>query len=680
MPKVKSKPLKAKPLLSNAEKGPKIQKPASNPELRKWVTACFKEGGFEASSGTKVTKSLAKFLIDKNASGNGPLGSVTPERIKEYTQGFVSNLPAKLPAPLVAAASSKATGKAPAPAQKITTKTTTAPTDLPDSQPAAENTPQIEQSNGPLPFVPTASQIPPQIAARIAKLKEQLRGRSIEAPRAPVANSDFSQKVAEEIVQIHSGGEAARSRDPEHNVPSIAMDADQIALQLSLLDMTALGDAEETTAAEEREIQNAILFGPVVRFSKKISLISQFGILGGAYDAESPKSSSSPIFSNTNIPFSTFVCGLQGSGKSHTVSCLLENYMVTNAPLGPLQNPLSALVLQFGQPSSSSNPRPCELAYLTTANDDFPNTVRPSMNVLVSPSNFINLTALYSTFPNTRVWPLKFKSRDLDIGSIMSLMAVDQGSSPPLYMGGITKILREMAAAGFSEGFNYVDFKRRIARLDLTLAQKIPLQQRLDLLESYLDLSNSTTGYEFGRGGLTIVDLTCPFLQGSMACILFGIAIGRFLSADQNPGKVIVVDEAHKYMTDTPASKRLTETLLTIIREQRHFGARVVISTQEPTISPRLLDLCAVTIIHRFSSPDWFATLKRHLPAGQAGSEDEKRLFGRILGLGVGQALIFAPSAVIGIREGIERLGLTFWEVKIRKRLTKDGGMSVVSG
>lgn len=29
------------------------------------------------------------------------------------------------------------------------------------------------------------------------------------------------------------------------------------------------------------------------------------------------------IFHNTNVPFSVFVCGLQGSGKSHTTSCLI---------------------------------------------------------------------------------------------------------------------------------------------------------------------------------------------------------------------------------------------------------------------------------------------------------------------------------------------------------------------
>src|SRR5204863_353082 len=53
--------------------------------------------------------------------------------------------------------------------------------------------------------------------------------------------------------------------------------------------------------------------------------------------------------------------------------------------------------------------------------------------------------------------------------------------------------------------------------------------------------------------------------------------------------------------------------LLQVIRLQRHLGTRVIISTQEPSISPKLLDLCSVTIVHRFTSPDWLKTLRRHL-------------------------------------------------------------------
>ena len=68
-------------------------------------------------------------------------------------------------------------------------------------------------------------------------------------------------------------------------------------------------------------------------------------------------------------------------------------------------------------------------------------------------------------------------------------------------------------------------------------------------------------------------------------------------------------------MNGTAASEVFTQSLLTVIREQRHKGARVIIATQEPTISPKLLDLCSMTFVHRFTSPEWLETLKKHLAA-----------------------------------------------------------------
>lgn len=127
-------------------------------------------------------------------------------------------------------------------------------------------------------------------------------------------------------------------------------------------------------------------------------------------------------------------------------------------------------------------------------------------------------------------------------------------------------------------------------------------------------------------------------------------------------GLVIALDEAHKYMTDSPEYATLTETLLATIRLQRHLDARVVISTQEPTVSPKLLDLCSVTIVHRFTSPSWFRSLKQHLTGannlaqgiGQPSlpsdaAEFEQELLSQILSLKVGEGLLFAPSALVGL-------------------------------
>lgn len=56
-------------------------------------------------------------------------------------------------------------------------------------------------------------------------------------------------------------------------------------------------------------------------------------------------------------------------------------------------------------------------------------------------------------------------------------------------------------------------------------------------------------------------------------------------------------------MNDTASADSLADSLLTVVRKQRHMGARVIVATQEPTISQKFLDLCSTTIVHRFSSP-----------------------------------------------------------------------------
>lgn len=136
-------------------------------------------------------------------------------------------------------------------------------------------------------------------------------------------------------------------------------------------------------------------------------------------------------------------------------------------------------------------------------------------------------------------------------------------------------------------------------------------------------------------------------------------------------------------MTETPGAKALTESLKRVIREQRHYGARVIISTQEPTISPKLIDLCSITVIHRFTSPDWLSVLRHHIsiPGKDVNdSSDDGGLYKQILRLQTGEALVFAPSAVMGASDGSEESEpFRLLRVKVRRRITWDGGISMVS-
>lgn len=149
-------------------------------------------------------------------------------------------------------------------------------------------------------------------------------------------------------------------------------------------------------------------------------------------------------------------------------------------------------------------------------------------------------------------------------------------------------------------------------------------------------------------------------------------------------------------MGDSSGASKLTESLLSVIRLQRHSGCRIIIATQEPTISPKLLDLCSFTLVHRFTSPDWFKTIKAHLvpaaeePSGSSSSgSGSGSIMREIVDLNVGEALLFAPSAMLQVdrltdennnsSRRVKKLGMEYCSVRIRARVTVDGGRSIMA-
>ena len=141
------------------------------------------------------------------------------------------------------------------------------------------------------------------------------------------------------------------------------------------------------------------------------------------------------------------------------------------------------------------------------------------------------------------------------------------------------------------------------------------------------------------------------------------------------------------------SSSSFTESLLSVIRQQRHLATRVIIATQEPTISPKLLDLCSMTIVHRFTSPSWLQALKSHLAGVSIFDDDETRdlktIFKKIVNLEAGEALLFSPSMILSVSEGgtapgakvlqTVKLGMGYVQMRVRNRVTADGGRSILA-
>ena len=151
----------------------------------------------------------------------------------------------------------------------------------------------------------------------------------------------------------------------------------------------------------------------------------------------------------------------------------------------------------------------------------------------------------------------------------------------------VCKILRSLAMKNQdAAGLNYREFKQRVSLETFNDAQKAMLNTRLDLLESFMfkenlpgaerisqtkpQFADSRKGREkeriwqtdqddrrraaigkaniwsFEPGTLTIVDLSCPFVDESAACALFNICLALFLEERQHSGRIVALDEAHK--------------------------------------------------------------------------------------------------------------------------------------
>ena len=152
----------------------------------------------------------------------------------------------------------------------------------------------------------------------------------------------------------------------------------------------------------------------------------------------------------------------------------------------------------------------------------------------------------------------------------------------------VMHVLREMAVDSQSiTGLSYSVFRRRFKDEVPPRHQPAALTKRLDLLESFMYESSkrenelyftedededededefeakadslnrkakdSTTkrdllrnAWNFQAGSLTVVDLSCPFVDEDFAYVLLGICLEIFLESQNGISKIVALDEAHK--------------------------------------------------------------------------------------------------------------------------------------
>ena len=129
-------------------------------------------------------------------------------------------------------------------------------------------------------------------------------------------------------LRIFTETSSRQNRDNKHRVPTLE---DQKYL---------LNSNDESGHLEEAlfndNIGDAVIFSADVLKSSDESLFPQYSLLGtrclaGQSSLWPAWDNDRRLFHNTNIPFSAFICGLQGSGKSHTLSCILGEIPVSRS-------------------------------------------------------------------------------------------------------------------------------------------------------------------------------------------------------------------------------------------------------------------------------------------------------------------------------------------------------------
>jgi hypothetical protein len=409
----------------------------------------------------------------------------------------------------------------------------------------------------------------------------------------------------------------------------------------------------------------------------------ELGLLGHGIDAEERSDSTEgELYLNVTDPFCLITVGVQGAGKSHTTNCILEACLLPFAPLCLIRQPMSVMVCHYDQSDANcceatglSQPSHQVAAFLETLHSSIPAPCmgRDALLVLCSPSFYHQRKEYYAGVCEVR--PLLFKWGRLKAQQLKMLMKLDE-SSTQLYVSLMLEMLR-----GYQRRRKvppYLDFLSELEAL-CSSQQAGPLRQRIQLLSAFVWEAECNEALRdvgadlaevMAAGRMIVVDLTDPMMAPADANGVFQVLLETFrFKQVHGAGKLVVFDEAHRYMGLGGEGDALAREITDCARLMRHEGLRLVISTQSPKAMPEeLLELVTVLVTHRFQSGDWHAYLSKKVPLPEGSFET-------IRSLAPGQALVYSPRPCLG-QSAAFPYGAEVFAIQVRSRLTADRGAS----
>jgi hypothetical protein len=243
---------------------------------------------------------------------------------------------------------------------------------------------------------------------------------------------------------------------------------------------------------------------------------------------------------------------------------------------------------------------------------------------------------------------------ELSINDWRLLMGVEGGDQ--LYVKAMSNLFR-----GLRGNLTVGGLKRSVDTSRLSPTQKDLAHTRIEFVESFVADGNGV-GRHVRPGRLVLVDVRDPWLEEDNALALFMVLLRLCAQAAGPDGetfnKLIVFDEAHKYMDST----RLTKAIVETVREMRHKGTSVVVASQNPPSIPReIIELSSVVVAHRFTSPQWLEHIRK---VNAAFGKDLSPA--RLATLRPGEAFVWSSGGAEEFRRP--------QRVIMRPRLTRHGG------
>ena len=378
---------------------------------------------------------------------------------------------------------------------------------------------------------------------------------------------------------------------------------------------SVLADSEDVTGWRELDLPrfaerdpSAQAGPPVQVMLGETEITPQYGLLGTVSADPSRR-----VGLDLNGCNTISIFGVQGSGKSYTVGSIVEMAVKRLPAINLLPGPLGAVVFHYHQ----TQDYPPEFVSMIAPNND--NDEVQVLRALGAEPNAVDDLLILTTadtvalrqteFPDVDVRAIQFSSSELTVADWRFLMGAVGNDS--LYLKVINRVMQAARYDLTLEGI-----RRGIESSQLTDTQRTLAMSRLDLASRFIDDSSSLRS-SLRPGRVVVVDLRDEFIEREEALGLFVTMLNVFSGAGLANGgaeafnKLVVFDEAHKYMTGS-----LMTSVVEVIREMRHKGVSVVVASQDPVNVPSsVVELSSVVCLHRFNSPGWLKHIQRSLAA-----------------------------------------------------------------